>query len=155
MTNFQKLSLLFLRLALGWLYFYAGITKLLDPKWTAAGYLKGAQTLTPLYQWLSSPQNINWVNFLNEWGLTLVGLSLIFGVFLRIGAVSGILIMLLYYIPILNFPYVGKGTTSFLVDQHFIFVLVLVMLASFDAGKYWGLKQVLMKFFPEKFKSLT
>lgn len=131
MSNFQKLSLLFLRLALGWLFFYAGITKVLDPNWSAASYLKAAKTFTPLYQWFSSPENINWVNFLNEWGLTLVGLSLIFGLFLRIGAASGILIMLLYYIPILNFPYVGKGTTSFLVDQHFIFILVLLLLIAF------------------------
>ncbi|MBI3070189.1 MAG: DoxX family protein, partial [Candidatus Levybacteria bacterium] len=49
---------------------------------------------------------------------------LILGVFVRLAALSGILLMLLYYLPILNFPYVGRGTTSFLIDQHIIFILV-------------------------------
>lgn len=138
MSKVQKLSLLFLRLSLGWLFFYAGITKVLDPSWTAAGYLKAAQTATGLYNWFASPQNITWVNFLNEWGLTLIGGALILGIFVRLAALSGILLMILYYIPILNFPYVGKGTTSFLVDQHIIFILALLLLWVFNAGKYYS-----------------
>ena len=43
--NFQKISLFFLRVFLGGLFFYAGITKVLDPSWTAAGYLKGAKNI--------------------------------------------------------------------------------------------------------------
>lgn len=154
MSKNQKVSLFLLRLSLGWLFFYAGITKVLDPNWTAAGYLKAAQTATGLYQWFASPQNIGWVNFLNEWGLTLVGAALILGVFVRLAALSGILLMILYYLPILNFPYVGKGTTSFLVDQHIIFILALLLLWAFDAGKYWGLKPMVKKFTPKPLQVL-
>ncbi|MBI1982400.1 MAG: DoxX family membrane protein [Candidatus Levybacteria bacterium] len=149
MSKFAKLSLFLLRLSLGWLFFYAGITKVFDPNWTAAGYLKTAQTATGLYQWFASPQNITWVNFLNEWGLTLVGVALILGVFVRLAALSGILLMLLYYLPILNFPYVGRGTTSFLIDQHIIFILVLIALFFFRAGDHWGLSKTVRKFLPK------
>lgn len=147
MNQYKDLSIFLLRLSLGWIFFYAGITKVLNPAWTAAGYLKSAQTLPSLYSWLASPQNIGWVNFLNEWGLTLVGLSLILGVFIRLGAIGGMLLMLLYYLPILNFPYVGKGTTSFLVDQHVIFFLLFFFFASHGAGN-WSLEKTLKKTLP-------
>jgi len=55
MTQFQKISLLLLRLSLGWLFFYAGITKILDPSWTSAGYIKGAK-LFP--QFIAQPNQV-------------------------------------------------------------------------------------------------
>ena len=43
-------ALLLLRLGIGWYFLYAGVTKLIDPAWTAGGYIKGAQGfLKPLY----------------------------------------------------------------------------------------------------------
>ncbi len=146
MSRKQQLSLLFLRLALGWIFLYSGITKILDHNWSAAGYLKSAQTLPFLYDWFANSQNIGWINLLNSWGQTLIGAALILGVFLRPAAVGGIVMMVLYYLPILHFPYVGKGTSSFLVDQHVIFILVFLLLLAFDAGKYWGLKSAVKKY---------
>lgn len=147
MSKYQKLSLLLLRLSLGWIFLYSGITKILNPAWTATGYLKGAQSFAPLYNLFA--QNIDIINFLNSWGQAAIGLALILGLVLRPAAVFGILMMILYYIPILNFPYVGKGTTSFLVDQHIVFILVFFLLFSFDAGKYYGLKTVVKKYLPK------
>ena len=40
--KYGNYALLALRLAVGWLYFYSGISKFLEPGWSAAGYLKGA-----------------------------------------------------------------------------------------------------------------
>ena len=45
--------------------------------------------------------------------------------------------MALYYLPILNFPYVGDH--SFLVDEHVIYALALWLLIKTDAGKYKGM----------------
>ena len=137
MTKVQKYLLLLLRLSLGWLFFYAGITKVLNPEWSAAGYLKATQTLPELYTWLSLPTNISWVNFLNEWGLTLLGLSLIVGLWVKWSGSLGVLLMALYYIPILHFPYVGYH--SLLIDEHVIYSLGLLILVSFRAGHFWGL----------------
>ena len=138
MTNFQKVSLFLLRVSLGWLYFYAGITKVINPEWSAAGYLKGAKTFAGFYQWLTSPGILPLVNFVNEWGLLLLGVSLILGIAVRLSAILGVALMLLYYIPILDFPY--PNPNSFLVDQHIIFILVLILFVNLRAGRIWGLE---------------
>ena len=138
MSRFQKFSLVTLRLSMGWLMFYAGITKVLDPDWSAAGYLKGAKLFVGFYQWLLSPQVLPVINFINEWGLTLLGVSLILGVFVRLSSLFGAVLMLLYYLPILDFPY--PNPHSFLVDEHIIYIFVLLLFASLKAGRVWGLE---------------
>lgn len=138
MTKGQQISLVLLRLGLGWFMFYAGVTKVLDPMWSAAGYLKGAKTFVGFYDLLLSPSLLPFINFLNAWGLLLIGLSLMCGVFVRIGALSGALLMLLYYFPVLDFPY--PNTHTFLVDEHIIYAITFVLLASFRAGRFWGLE---------------
>jgi thiosulfate dehydrogenase (quinone) large subunit len=140
MTRAQKISLFLLRVSLGWFYFYAGITKVLNPDWSAGGYLKGAKNFTAFYGWLTSPAMLPIVNFVNEWGLTLLGLSLIFGVFIRLSSVMGAILMVLYYLVILDFPY--PNVNSFIVDQHIIYIFVLILLGVLDAGRVWGLETV-------------
>ena len=130
-------ALLALRLSLGWLIFYSGIIKIFDADWTAAGYLAGAKTFPALFHWFALPANIGWVDFVNEWGLTLVGLALISGLFVRYASIAGIVFMVLYYLPILAFPY--PNAHSFVVDEHVIYALVLSFFAFTDAGKVYGL----------------
>jgi len=139
MTKFQKASLFLLRISLGWVVLYAGITKILDPNWSAAGYLNNAKTFTELYQWFASPNLLPIVNFVNEWGLTLIGISLILGVFVRLSSIFGIAIMLLYYFPVLEFPYI-PGAHALIVDEHIIYALVFLVLASLRAGRVWGVE---------------
>src|SRR3989338_9860629 len=97
MTLFQKLSVFFLRITLGWMFFYAGITKILDSNWSAAGYLEASKTFPDFYQWLLQPGILPFVNFINEWGLTLLGISLILGLFVRLNSILGSILMLMYY----------------------------------------------------------
>ena len=124
------------RLALGWLIFYAGITKILDPAWTAKGYLMGAKTFPGFYGWFASPENIGWINFVNEWGLTLVGASLILGLGVRLSSILGAALMVLYYFPVLEFPEVEHGL---IVDDHLIYAAALAFFAAARAGRYYGL----------------
>lgn len=147
MNFWQKKTIFLLRVAIGWLFLYSGFTKVMDPSWSAAVYLKDAQTLKPLFDFFASPENIGWVSSLNAWGQLLIGLALVTGVGVKIAAASGMLLMVLYYLPILNFPMVGKR--SFLVDDHVIFFLVLLLLKKFDAGSYWGLKDQAKKLLPK------
>lgn len=139
MERMQKLSLFFLRVSLGWMFLYAGITKVLNPEWSAAGYLKGAKTFAGFYQWLASPGIVPIVNFVNEWGLTLLGISLIFGVFVRLSGILGAVLMLMYYFPILQFPY--PNTHSYIVDEHIIYAATLLFLGAIKAGRVWGLER--------------
>src|SRR3989344_93065 len=124
MEKFQKISLFLLRISLGWLFFYSGITKILNPEWSAAGYIKGAKNFIWFYQWLLNPNVLPIINFVNEWGLTLLGISLILGIAVRLSSILGAILMLLYYFVRLDFPY--PDPNSFLVDQHIIYALVLL-----------------------------
>lgn len=143
MTKALQTATFLLRVSLGWLFFYAGITKVINPAWSAAGYLGAAKTFPALFNWFAAPSNLPWVNFANSWGLTLVGLALIIGLLVRAASVGGIMLMTLYYLPILDFPY--PNPHSYLVDEHIIYILVFVLLFTADAGRVWGLDKIAFK----------
>ena len=131
-----KISLALLRISMGWLMLYAGITKIIDSEWSAQGFLRGAKTFPDLYKWFLLPQNLPWVDFANEWGLTLLGISLITGALVRYSSPLGAILMLLYYFAGLDFPYPNEH--SLIVDEHIIYALVLAFFAAVGAGRYWG-----------------
>ena len=137
MTMGEKLSLFALRLALGCFYLYAGVTKLMDPAWSAEGYIKTAKNFIPFYQWLLQPNILPIINFMNEWGLTLLGASLILGLFVRLSSVLGAVLMLMYYLVILDFPY--PNAHAYIIDEHIIYIFVLIYFVVIRAGRYWGL----------------
>lgn len=143
MNKLSRVSIFLLRISLGFLFFYAGITKIMNPAWSAAGYLNSAKTFPSLYQWFASSSNIGWINLVNEWGLTLVGLAIIAGLFVRWASIGGFLLMMLYYLPILNFPIVGEH--SYIVDEHVIFALVFLLFYASNAGKFWGADAIFRK----------
>lgn len=143
MTKFGKTSLFLLRISLGWLFFYAGITKIVNPEWSSKGYLAGAKTFAWFYHALTGPGILPFIDFMNEWGLTLIGLSLILGVFVRISAWAGALLMLLYYLPVLEFPLIG--THSYIVDEHVVYMFALLVLGAFRAGRVWGLGSLIAR----------
>ena len=136
MISLGKLSLFILRLAMGWVMFYAGIVKIMDPNWSAEGYLGNAKTFTGFYQWFLGPDILPITNLVNEWALTLLGISLILGIFVRLSSLWGALLMILYYFPVLQFPYIPPH--SYLIDDHIIYALVLLFFAAGNA-KSWGL----------------
>lgn len=133
----QQKILFLTRIAMGWIMLYAGITKILNPNWSAAGYLGNAKTFTEFYAWFLRPEMLPFTNFINEWGLTLLGISLITGAFVRFSGFLGALLMMLYYFPVLNFPKIGAN--AYIVDDHIIYALVLLYFAVVNAGESWGL----------------
>lgn len=137
MTTSQKLSLFLLRVSTGWMMLYAGVTKIINPNWSAEGYLAGAKMFPSFFHWLLQPNILPTVNFVNEWGLTLLGVSLILGIGVRLSSILGALLMLLYYLPILDFPY--PNAHSYIVDDHVIYIFVLLFFAAIRAGHTWGL----------------
>ncbi|PIZ46414.1 hypothetical protein COY32_03385 [candidate division WWE3 bacterium CG_4_10_14_0_2_um_filter_41_14] len=135
--------LLVVRVLMGWFFLYAGLSKVLNPEWTAAGFLSNAQTFPAVYGWFASSANIGWVDFANSWGQTLIGLGLITGTFVQVASWAGILMMVLYYFPSLNFPYAGDH--ALLVDDHVLYILILVGLMQTKAGHFWGLDALIFK----------
>ncbi len=136
MNVHQKVALFFIRIALGWLFFYAGIAKLLKPGWSAAFYLKDAHTLPGFYHALMNPSILPIINNVVTWGFVLLGISLIVGSFVRLSSYLGAVLMLLLYFPVLQFPY--PNANSFIVDEHIVYAAVLIFLGTIRAGRYYG-----------------
>lgn len=136
MKNKEKLFTVLLRLTLGWLFFYAGFTKVIDPSWSAVGYLNNVENFTSFYHWLASPEILPVVDLLNQWGLTLIGLTLILGVWVRFSAILGAIIMILYYLAL---DWVYPNSHSFVVDDHIIYAISLLLLASLEFRNSFGL----------------
>ena len=138
-----RFTLLLTRVALGGLMLYAGITKVLDSSWSSAGYIGAAKTFPNFYQLFLQPAILPVVDFLNAWGLTLLGLSLILGLFVRLSSLLGVALMLLYYFAAGPFPY--PNPHAFLVDEHIIYAFLLLFFASVRAGRYGGLDRFLSR----------
>lgn len=142
MNRLQIGFLFALRVSLGWLFLYSGITKVLDSSWTSAGYLQHAQSFEFIFRWLAQPAVLPAVDFLNSWGQLLIGVSLILGLFVSFSAVCATVMMTLYYLA-LPFPKVDEH--SFVVDQHIVYALSLLVLAVTHAGEFLGLDCVFKK----------
>ena len=81
-----------LRVFVGWHFLYEGIAKLTSPSWSAAGYLKASRgPFSGLFKWLASQPNLlaN-ADLITMWGLTIVGVLLILGLFTRLASLAGI-----------------------------------------------------------------
>ncbi len=108
MAKYKTTFLFLLRVLIGWHLLYEGLTKLFAPAWSAEAFLKGSYGfLSGLFHTLaSSPATVGMVNFLNVWGLVLIGTALFLGVFIRFSAICGIVLMMLYYFayPPFNVP---------------------------------------------------
>lgn len=139
MNILRKLVYFLLRVSLGWIMLYAGITKVLDSSWTAKGYISQTKIFANFYSAFLTPSSLPIIDFLNKWGLVLIGISLILGIFVRFSAPFGAMLMILYYFPALNFPYAAGGKNYYVIDYHIIFALTFLLFAIIDVGKYWGL----------------
>ncbi len=131
---------------MGWLLFYAGITKVMNPDWTSAGYLRSAKTFSGFFQALLDPNILPFTDFINQWGLTLLGISLILGIGVRLSGWLGAILMMMYYFPALTFPHVGQN--SYIVDEHIIYAIVLILLSVENTGSAYGFGNWATRTFP-------
>jgi uncharacterized membrane protein YphA (DoxX/SURF4 family) len=126
-----KLTLTLVRVAIGWHFLYEGISKLMTEGWTSKGYLMNAGGfLSGFYHWLAEGETmVRVMDFMNVYGLILIGLALFLGVFIRIASSAGILLLLLYYFayPPFGTSLVGSVEGHFyIVDRNFIEALLLL-----------------------------
>lgn len=126
-----------LRVVLGWVLFYAGITEVLDPTWTAPGYLtNGVPETDPFTGVWTAMAGTPMVDVLVQWGLTLTGLGLIVGALVRWNAFWGSFVRLVFWASSLPLEHV-------VVDQHVVYVLILASVAVLGAGRVAGLDRIL------------
>ncbi|MDP2638640.1 MAG: DoxX family membrane protein [Candidatus Azambacteria bacterium] len=130
---FKNISLFLLRIGMGVLFLLAGYAKIINPNWSAAGYIAGSKIFTGFFSWLLTPNILPIINFLNVWGLTLVGLALILGIFIRLASFFGITLMVFYYLPI--YP-----SAHGLIDEHIIYSLVFLIFMAFGGSDIFSLR---------------
>jgi len=140
--------LLALRILVGWHFFYEGLAKLFNPNWTAAGYLiESTWLLSDFFRWMMSvPGLLRVVDYLNMWGLTLIGVALFLGILPRIAASFGLGLLALYYIaqpPFIGLESAGSAEGSYLiVNKNVIEMGVLLLLVLLPKGALPGLDQL-------------
>ena len=78
------------------------------------------------------------MTFLVGYGHLLIGLSLLVGFMVRISASFGILLLLVYWMAHMDFPYI-ENTNNFILDYHLVYAGVLIYLIAKQAGHVWGL----------------
>lgn len=145
--TFQLTALVTLRLLVGWHFLYEGVAKIANPYWTSAGYLQESQGwFSGYFQDLSSnPTLLTVVDYLNQWGLLLIGLALILGLFVRPAAWAGVVILALYYLAAPPFPGLEYGIPSegayLIVNKILIELAGLLVILAFPTAHLFGLAQ--------------
>jgi uncharacterized membrane protein YphA (DoxX/SURF4 family) len=136
------------RIFLGWHFLYEGIVKLFNPGWSSASYLMESKWLfSGFFHWLiSNTTTLGIVDFLNTWGLIVIGLCLFIGLFTRIAAILGAIMLLMYYVASPPFVYSSLPSTShfYIINYNLIEALVLLGLASFPKDYFWGVQRFLL-----------
>jgi len=150
-STIQLIWLVVLRVFIGWYFLYEGLAKVLSPKWTAYGYLMDSKGLfSPLFRMIAeNPDLMAIADFINIWGLTMIGLLLILGLFEKAGYIGAALLLILYYLshpPLLNAPYLLRPEGSYLwVDKNLIMLAATMVLLYFPTSKRIGLDRIILK----------
>ncbi len=138
------------RILLGAIFISGGMTKLATEaagKMATRGFLSGANSAGPLAGFYHSLAG-NWtVEYLVVFGELLIGISLCLGLFTRVGAISGMLQMLLFFLA------VWPSSTP-LLDIRVFYAGLFFMFFFTTPGRFLGVDGLIEKFLPKKLSKL-
>jgi thiosulfate dehydrogenase [quinone] large subunit len=144
-SNLQLITLVVLRLLIGWHCLYEGISKLFTPNWSSAGFLSESKwILSGVSGWIITHSSVlHTVDFLNTWGLIAIGLGLILGLLSRPAAIAGTILLLVYYAcnpPLVGLEYsVPLEGSNIIVSKTLIEAVALFVVALFPTSHIFGL----------------
>ena len=151
LTGARLWAMVALRMLIGWHLLYEGLAKLTNPYWTSAGFLADSQgPLSGLYVWLASdPGRLTAVDWLNQWGLILIGAALILGICTRFVTLMGAVLLALYYLGSPPFPGVEISAPTegsyLIVNKTLIEFVALIVLWLFPTGRQVGFDSYLSR----------
>lgn len=134
-----------LRISMGWIFLWAFLDKLFgfgfatapEAAWLAGGspttgFLLHATKgpLAGVFQSLAENALVDWVFMI---GLAAIGLSLLLGIFMRIAAYSGVLMLLLMFLAGFLPPEHNPA-----LDEHIVYAIILIGLTAVDSGSWFG-----------------
>jgi thiosulfate dehydrogenase [quinone] large subunit len=145
----QLTALVILRMLIGWHFLYEGIVKVWNPGWSAAGYLLDSQGFMAktFENMASNPSLLNVIDIINVWGLIFIGISLLLGLFAKVGAIGGIVLLTFYYLShpaLIGVEYALPSEGSYLfVNKNLIELFALVVFLYFPTSKIIGLDRLI------------
>ena len=154
-------AIVVMRVLIGWHFLYEGLTKLTSPAWSAAGYMKQARgPFAEIFRWIASnPNLLENANTITMWGLTIVGVLLILGLFTRLASLGGIGFILLFYLcnpPFVGYFYSIPTEGSYLiVNKNLVEVCALIVILVTGSGRFAGLDRIVHLLFTRRAKLAT
>lgn len=148
LTRSAMIAITVMRVVVGWHFLYEGIAKLSSPSWSAAGYMKVSRgPLSAFFHWIASrPQLLDKADVITSYGLTIIGVLLILGLFTRVAASCGIGLVLLFYIcnpPFVGYFYSIPSEGSYLiVNKNLVEVCALAVVLLTRSGLFAGLDRI-------------
>lgn len=156
----QVTWLVILRVFIGWHFMYEGWVKILNPKWTSLPYLLDSKGPMASF-FINLTQNDTLmliINYVNEWSLFLIGLCLILGLFFKLAALGGMLLLVGYTLShpaLIEVSYLMPFEGSYLwIDKNMVEFAALGTLIMFSTSKIIGLDRILVKVLPSKLLKL-
>jgi len=139
-----------LRVGIGWHFLYEGFSKLLDPEWTASGYLLSATgPFAGIFHTMAANETLlQFINVINIWALIFIGLGLFIGMFTKISQVAGIALLTVYYLshpPFFAEPGFFREGSYLLVSKDLLEIIALLVLMFFPTGRFIGIDGLLTK----------
>ena len=156
MKKYLNYLLTGLRILVGWHFLYEGIVKLITPGWSAKIYLMSSNWIFAdlFHQMASSPGIMKVVDFLNIWGLILIGLSLFTGLLVRWASVAGSVLLLFYFVAYPPIPGIPLGTVtegSYLwVNKTLIELFILLVFTVLPTELFYGADRWIKRWKEEK-----
>lgn len=135
-----------MRVLMGWILFQGGIVKVLDPEWTAAGFLQFAiPEGNPFTAQFAVMAGSPLIDGLVAWGLTLTGLGLIIGALVRWNAFWAAFMMVMFWAASLQGGLLAGLPLEhgWVVDDHLVYAILLFALGAFGAGRLYGVDAIL------------
>ena len=129
------------RMWMAWTFLYAASHQVLNPKFSAAAFLKQTKTFHDVYALFTAPSIDPLLTFLVSYGHLLIGLSLLFGFMVRVSSLCGVALLMMYWTAHMDWPYI-ENVNNFIVDYHIVYSTVLFYLFAKRAGHVWGLDAV-------------
>jgi thiosulfate dehydrogenase [quinone] large subunit len=149
----QQTALVVLRTLIGWHFLYEGLVKIVWPAWTRSGvplgrwssaaYLRSSTgPLADVFRGLADSSWLPWIDLLMAWGLVLVGLALMLGLFTQAALAAAAVLLALFYLSWLPTHGViepGAEGNYLLVNKNLVEAAAVAVLLTFKTGQMAGL----------------
>jgi thiosulfate dehydrogenase [quinone] large subunit len=134
----EKAIVLYFRLTMAWTFLYAASHQVFVRDFSVVGFLGHTKTFHDVFVVFTTPAIAPLTTFLVGYGHLLIGLSLLVGLMVRVSAAFGVLLMLVYWMAHMDWPFI-ENRNNFIVDYHLVYAGVLVYLIVARAGHVFGL----------------